>query len=76
MAVIAFVLFDLLALMFLLWCLVNFIRDGRRYKGVRVKVMRLDPMLFRRTANIFAMRQRTSSAQDRVPFTRRFASED
>lgn len=54
MPIVAFVLFDLVAVMFLLWCLLNFVREGARHRGVDVKVMRLDPMQARRKANIFS----------------------
>ncbi len=54
MAIVGFVIFDVLAVVFLLWCLLNFIHEGRRHRGVSVKVMRVDRMLSRRKANILA----------------------
>ncbi len=54
MAIVGFVIFDVLAIVFLLWCLLNLIREGRHHRGVSVKVMRIDSMLSRRKANILA----------------------
>ncbi len=45
MAIAGFVTFDVLGIIFLVWCLANFIREGRRYKSTRVNIMRIDPML-------------------------------
>lgn len=73
MPIVAFVLFDLVAVMFLLWCLLNFVREGARHRGVDVKVMRLDPMQARRKANIFALRRREFSRQERHDRITRFA---
>lgn len=65
MAIVGFVIFDVLAVTFFLWCLANFIREDRRYKGGNVKVTRRDPLplpsakkVLRLDEQIFARRGR------------------
>ncbi len=64
---IAFVLFDLLGMVFLLWCLAHFYRESRRYRGADVEVLRFDPLPGSRTASVVTMHARVrNDPRDRV----------
>lgn len=52
---IAFVVLDLLGVVFFLWCLFSFVREGRRYRRTNVRVMRVDPMPQQAAAKVIAI---------------------
>ena len=61
---IAFAAFDLLGMGFLLWCLVNFYGENRRYKG-GASVVRVGPVPEFRTANVVSMSKSEGSQHNR-----------
>lgn len=64
-SIIAFIVFDLLGVVFLLWCLLNFVREDRRYRRSNVKVMHIDPMLRHISAKVVPMDRTRSGWQKR-----------
>ncbi len=58
-SMIAFVVFDLLGIAFLLWCLVNFVREDRRNRGT-VSIVRIDPVSAH-SSNLVSMGQHATS---------------
>jgi hypothetical protein len=65
MAIVGFVIFDVLVVTFFLWCLANFIREDRRYKGANVKVTRLDPLPLPSAKKVFRPDEQTFSRRAR-----------
>ena len=65
MAIVGFVILEVLAVTFFLWCLANFIRDGRGYKGASVKVTRLDPLPLPSAKNVLRLDEQTFSRRVR-----------
>ncbi len=54
LGIIAFVTFDMLGVVFLLWCLYNLHREGRA-RGKRAKVLRIDAPERQKTGNVVSI---------------------
>lgn len=63
LATVGFIVFDLAGVAFLLWCLVNFVREDRHHRRNNVKVMYIEPLPQPTSTNVVPIGSTPSASQ-------------